>query len=187
MDISSAHSSLADHLDIDVGRFYGSASGLHLGAGQIYDEIRFPALNTDSKRFSTLEGLVYVLTHECDVDSNNERPFNEFVLVCPIIEFEQLVIGFSTIYDESYFTSFLARIGRREVSRVIYLPQVSQTILPYGGLLYFNQITHTHRDFFDDAKRKVSLTGYGLTKIDHALQHHLLRPKDEPLPMSGSR
>ena len=61
------------------GAFYGNCDGLALGVGLLYDSVRYPLFDADSRLFDTVAGLVYVLTHECDVDLNNPRIFNEYV------------------------------------------------------------------------------------------------------------
>jgi hypothetical protein len=46
-------------------------------------------------------------------------------------------------------------------------------------LMYLNQITHAHVSAltFENAARIASVTEYGLQKLDHMIQNHLLRPK----------
>jgi hypothetical protein len=106
-------------------------------------------------------------------------------LICPIIDFRDFVSEFYSLFSsEEEFISFLARLARREVSRLIYVPAFPPA-LPYGGLLYLNRISHTHVNMFEskDVERICTVTNYGLNEIDNALKNHLLRPKDEALTL----
>lgn len=184
MDVDQAYGHLSAKLLLDPGRFFAEGKHLSLGVGQIYSDILFPIFNDEEQIFETATGLVYVLTHECDVDQANPRPFNTHVLICPIIDFRSFVIEFQTVHSQEEFISFLARLGRREVSRLIYIPYLAPH-LPYGGLLYLNRVTHTHVHAFSSkhAQRICTVTNYGLMEIDNALINHLLRPKVEALPL----
>src|SRR5215213_135774 len=71
----------------DIGAFYGPANELSLGAGLIYSDVLYPLFNEDTGLFETASGMVLVLTHECDVDVENVRHLNEFLVCCPITPF----------------------------------------------------------------------------------------------------
>lgn len=182
MDFDQAYKHLAAHLRLDPGKFYFEGARLSLGVGQLFTEIRFPIYNENEELFETAEGSVYILTHECDIDQSNPRPFNTHLLVCPIIDFRDFVTEFQPLFNEGDFISFLARLGRREVSRLIYIPYYMPH-LPYGGLLYLNRITHTHIKAFKGKKNFCAVTNYGLLELDVAIENHLLRPKDEKLAL----
>jgi len=184
MDFDIAYSHLAKHLQLNPGRFYSEGKHLSLGVGQFYSDVRFPIFNEREQIFETAIGIVYILTHECDIDQANQRQFNSHLLICPIIDFRDFVTEFQPLFSEGDFVSFLARLARREVSRVIYVPPYLPQ-LPYGGLLYLNRISHTHVSVFKDknVQRICSVTRYGLRELDNALTNHLLRPKDEPLAL----
>jgi hypothetical protein len=186
MDVSAAHRFLSEHLTIEVGRFFSSGESLALGAGLLYEGIRFPVFDQRERVFVTMEGIGLVLTHECDVDQRNARPFTELAIFCPVIPFEHFVAEYSTLLGEAAFLGFMAELARRGVSRVAYLPS-GLGELPWGGLLYLNRITHTHVSEFsaEGARRIGALTGYGLQIIDHQLTNHLLRPKAEPLALTA--
>jgi hypothetical protein len=85
MDVKDAYEFMMAHLLTDVGRFYGSGQSLSLGAGLLFRGVRYPIYVEATYLFMTVRGMVYVLTHECDVDPNNIRPFNDDVLICPVI------------------------------------------------------------------------------------------------------
>ncbi len=184
--LDDGHQLVFDNLDIEPGRFFSSGAALSLGAGQLYSGIRFPLYFRTDRSFRTARGIVYVLTHECDIDRSNRRAFNTHVLICPVIKFEEWLPRFSSEFPNEYVQGFLPALGQREVSRVAYLPSVGDE-LPYGGLLYLNTVTNTHVELFSDpdAQRVASVTAYGLTKIDQMLQRHLFRPKAERLTFAA--
>jgi len=185
MDAEEASKLIHNSAAHNYGNFYGgSAHRLQLGVGLIYNGIRFPLLNIDDLIYDTHVGLVYILTHECDIDSRNVRPYNDHLIVCPIISLEACVTHLSSILNTGDLKSFFHRVGRDDISRVTYLPPISEH-LPNGGLIYFNQITHTHINMFDnsDADRIESVTANGLRVIDYKVANHLLRPKSESLSL----
>jgi hypothetical protein len=195
MNIEQAHlflttersddNSFTTRLSFDAGKFFAPPSkAISLGVGKIYSGIRYPIYNEDKQIFQTVQGLVYVLTHECDIDQNNIRPFNTEVLICPILDFRLFVKHFQTVHSEEQLKNFLLNLAQRKVSRVIYIPEYAPD-LPYGGLLYFNQITNTHISAFslDNVKEVCTVTRYGLEIIDQSIENHFLRPKAENLPL----
>ncbi len=186
MDIQYAYQHLARQLLLDTGKFFARGSSVSLGTGKIYGGIRYPLYDTDTQIFGTVMGSIYVLTHECDIDQDNRRPFNTEVLICPIIPFELFVEEYMRDHSDDQLLSFLGQLGKREISRVAYLPVFSKTFLPYGGILYFNQIANTHISAFylEDAQERCVLTRYGLQIIDYFLENHFLRPKAEQLPLA---
>lgn len=163
------------------GSFYGPVDGLPIGAGLISSGIPYPFFDETSKQYITLRGLVYVITHECDVDQSNVRPYNEDVLICPIIPLEEFVSDFVTRYGSSKLKSFLENASRGTVSRLTYLPPIKS--IPYGGLLYLNWITHTRIEVFsgNGCKIEAALSAKGMRGLDFILQQHLFRPKATPL------
>jgi hypothetical protein len=171
-------------LTVEVGRFFGSPAGLHLGAGLVYVNVLFPEYSEPDGLFDTVEGTVYVLTNECDIDPANDRDFNTHTLLCPIIPFEVFVHAYQEKSGEDRLVDFLMRLAQRDIYRVIYIPHIGDA-LPFGGLMYLNQISSTHvRSFAEGAASAVAaVTPYGLEFIDRALQNILFRPKAEILPM----
>jgi hypothetical protein len=182
MDAAAAYKLLASNLSYDAGKFYSSGEQLSLGVGKVYAGVRYPLYNPESALFATLEGVVYVLTHECDIDQSNARILNEDLLVCPIIHLNAFVEEYTQVLSERDLEQFLHNLARHRVSRVFYMPHIGQH-LPYGGLLYLNQITNTHVSAFErsEAKTIAAVTAYGLEIVDYMLRNHLLRPKAEPL------
>ncbi|GAB1235745.1 hypothetical protein [Ferrigenium sp. UT5] len=76
---------------VEVGRFYSSGENISVGRGKLYDSVIYPLFDSDREAFLTVEGLGYVLTHECDVDVNNNKLFNTDVLICPIIPLQDVI------------------------------------------------------------------------------------------------
>lgn len=187
MELSAAREILIEKADTDYGKYYSTGTDLDLGAGQIYTTIRYPLFDSRSAHFDTVEGIVYVVTHECDIDQRNRRPFNDLLLVLPILPLEDwlpIFAGTNKSHPQRV-PSFLGRIARREVSRVAYLPPTDHS-LPYGGLIYFNQMAHTHVSLTanEESRRVCTLTQYGLEKVDQMIADHLLRPKANILPLA---
>jgi hypothetical protein len=184
MSLASAYDIIRNNLKMDVGRFYGTYEHLSLGAGLIYDGIRFPVYVEEDDAFVTLQGLVYVLSHECDAADENQRAFNDDVLISPIIKFEEFYTHLLESYDAGNQASFLGHLASRNISRLMYFPPLPPA-LPYGGVIFLNQITHTKVSQFirERAKRIGALSQFGLREFDFFLTRHLLRPKDELLSL----
>jgi hypothetical protein len=186
MEIIEAYSHLKKTLTTNTGNFYSSSDDLALGVGKIYTNIRYPIYYEDENIFYTSEGLVFVLTHECDIDSNNVRLFNTDVLINPIIDFTKFVQEQSKVISEDKLRSFITSLSKGEVSRVMYLPYFNQIYLPYGGLMYLNHICSTNVSAFTlpSAQAVCAVTAPGLEIIDKFLHNHLLRPKSDRLAFS---
>ena len=182
MDVREAYDHLNSALTTDVGSFFSSGANLSLGVGKICVGIRFPVYLRDSNIFATATGCGYTLTHECDIAAENQRIYSDKVLLCPLIDFAHFVEEYSGTLETSKLMSFLSALGRGSVSRVIYLPPLSQ-VFEYGALLYLNDIASTDRVAFDlpGAEAVGAVTAYGLRTIDFFLQNHFLREKAERL------
>ena len=166
------------------GAFYGSPKELSLGVGLIYRNVRYPLYEAPSGLYDTVEGTAYILTHECDVDQKNERAFNEYVLLCPIIPFSDFIEEYSESNSEDALFSIISDLVSDRIYRVFYLPHGPGDELEAGGLVYLNQICSTHVSQFRNlnAKPVCALSDYAQSIFDNKLQNHLLRPKDETLP-----
>lgn len=162
------------------GRFYSPGTSVGLGKGKIYSDLRFPLFDPDSQKYLTADGLGYVLTHECDVETENERLFNEDLLVCPIIPLQDLIAVYQSDLPGELLPAFLGNLGARLISRLIFVPAIPDA-LPFGGTLYLNQITNSHKDSFARATAVCAVTAYGLRHIETGIENHLLRPKDDRL------
>ena len=169
---------------IDVGRYYSSGEGISVGRGKLYESVIYPLFDSDRGAFLTVEGLGYVLTHECDVDVNNNKLFNTDVLICPIIPLQDVIEELGQDLNHIQLVSFLTNLGARNISRLVYLPTLGNC-LEYGGVLYLNQITNAPANYFHDGHAKPigALTGYGLNAVDYSIENHLLRPKADRLAL----
>jgi hypothetical protein len=185
MTAAEAYRRVADQFPPDfVGRFYSGGAAVGLGKGKIYKSIICPLFDPGQGHFVTIKTLAYVLTHECDVDQANERVFNDEVLVCPILPLHILIEEYEAALAGELLPAFLGNLGQRNVSRLAFLPAIPD-VIDYGGVLYLNQISHTHRTAFDaeEAQQVCAVTAYGLEHMEYALENHLLRPKADRLAL----
>jgi hypothetical protein len=178
---------IKDNFKYNCGAFYGHVAGLDLGVGLIYDNIPFAVFDKDEKLYDTASGLVYILSHECDVDQNNPRFFNDYILTCPIIDMAIFVEDFEAAFPDKLTQMVVDLVGDR-IFRAIYIPPINRSVLPFGGILYFNQIGNTHVSCFGEATTQpiYALSHYAQRIIDFKLENHLLRPKAQSLPLRGS-
>ena len=166
-----------------TGAFYGHVGLRSLGVGLIYDGIRYAIFDEQEKLFDTVSGLVYVLTHECDIDADNQRAFNNYVLICPIINLETIVSEFAMIKSDDYIINITKDLVSDKIFRALYFPPYDSEQIPQGGVLYLNQIASTHVSAFGEAEARpiCALSSYAQQIVDLKLQNHLFRPKAESL------
>lgn len=183
MTLDEAHEILRSNSSLNVGKFYQPGTQLSLGVGLVYRGVRYPLFNAVDQLFDTVEGLVLVLTHECDIDQDNNRPFNDYLVFCPIIPLADFLAEYTAHFsDEIKLKSFLSNVAARNVSRLMYIPPGLKG-LEYGGLMYLNQISNSHISGFaqESSERLGSVAHYGLTQLDSHLFNHLWRPKADQL------
>lgn len=186
MDIGKAHEIVSAAARDDPGNFYGPCDGLTLGTGLILSNVEFPLYQPEEDRFVVWAGLVLVLSHECDLDQDNQRLLNELALICPIRSLEALVeAAEKTGYSDNDLTTFLGNLAARRVNRAVYMPPLPD-VLPNGGFIYLNQFSHTSvkRLTADDTNVLFTLTAYAMRSVDYALIEHLFRDKAVQLPLS---
>ena len=180
MDVVEAYGYVSKPLT-DSGRFYAPGTSLGLGKGCIFRDAPYPVFDPDTSLYLTVAGPVYVLTHECDVDADNRRLFNEAVLICPLTPLEDIVAELSLVVQDEVLRGFLANLGARNVSRLTYMPPI-QGLLPYGSVMNLNLISNCTVDSFQDmTKLECAVTAFGLQAIEYMLDNHLLRPKADRL------
>lgn len=185
MEVAQAHSIAAAAARDDTGTFYGPAAGLALGAGLILSNVEFPTYQPDEGRFIVWAGPVLVLSHECDLDQDNQRLLNNLALICPVRRLETLVeMAAEAGYSDTELSTFLGNLASRRVSRAMYFPPLPDA-LPYGGFIYLNQFTHTsvERLSADGAERITALSAYAMQSVDYVLLEHLFRNKADQLPL----
>jgi hypothetical protein len=178
MTVDEARGVVLENLKYQPGAFYGSAQGLALGAGMFFSNLRQPAFDPDRRLYRTVRGLAYVVTHECDVSQANNRPFNDSVLICPLIRFERFVEEFQGM---SNLGAFLGELATRDVFRAVYVPTLADA--QYGAILYLNRITTTHVSAFEEEGVECvgAVSATGLREIDAALSNLLMRQKADRL------
>jgi hypothetical protein len=168
------------------GAFYGEMRSPEVGAGLIYNNVRFPLFDINGGIFDTVEGTAYVLTHECDVDRANVRNFNDHVVICPLIPLEDFVASYEAELGEDKLKIFLTSMAKNEVVRVFFLPPAPQgAALSHGALLYLNQLCSTHISAFDEnggASALCALSSHALDRLDWKIQNLFFRPKFDTLP-----
>lgn len=188
MDVAQAHSIVSEGARDYAGIFYGPPEGLALGTGLILSNIEFPSYQPDEDRFVVWSGLILVLSHECDLDQDNQRLLNDLALVCPVRRLEALVeVAAVAGYSDTDLGTFLGNLASRKVSRAMYFPPLPD-VLPYGGFIYLNQCTHTSvkRLSANDAARITALSAHAMQSVDFVLRRHLFRVKADQLPLSSA-
>jgi len=183
--VGEAFRYINDRLTYTPSAFYGSPSGLSLGTGLIFNGVVYPSYSKEHDGYLTLKGRVWVITHECDIDPGNNRPFNDHVLLCPIIPFERFVEEYLTKRDSPALQAFLCELAEHKLSRVSYIPTIPGE-LPLGGIFDFNKISNAHTSAFEKENCKVisTFSDYGQSYIDKVLTNHFFRAKAEHLPQS---
>lgn len=183
MDARAAFNIANANLSPGGYRFYGAVRDAAIGAGVILNNVEYPAYIADQGRFGVLRGLVLVLTHECDLDQANDRVMNDAAIICPVIPLESFVTSLNKVLSDAETRSFISNVTSRYVSRIIYLPLIPD-VLPFGGYLYLNLLSHTHVSRLTAADVEVicMASGDGLREIDLALETHLRRPKTDRTP-----
>lgn len=186
MELARARKIITSTALDDEGSFYGPSENLALGAGLILDGVEFPFFDIDADRFRVRAGLVLVLSHECDLDPENDRFLNDMAVVCPIIPLQALVedAAASGLTDNE-LGAFLGNVGRRRVARSVYCPPLPPQ-LEHGGIVNFNLIASTAVTKLHSGQRIRSLTAFGHRSIWAALEEHLTRAKSETLPLAGA-
>ncbi len=174
-------------LRADPARFYGPSADLPLGSGVLVRDCAMAMPHPVEMKFDTGVGLALVLTHECDIDQNNERFFNDLLLVCPIILLDHFCAECEEDGGTGAWGGILPAIARDDVYRAMYLPplptQWSCPEMEGGGILYLNHISTSCVRWFSDVRHQqiCSLSARGLQAFDIKLKNHLFREKANEL------
>lgn len=167
----------------DEGSFYGPRGDLSLGTGLLVRDVPFPIFDRTADRFSVVEGAVYVLSHECDLDPENDKVLGGYCLICPLLPISDLVQSAKNSgLSQNQISAFLGNIAARKVSRFIYLPPFEN--FEIGAVMNLNQITSTSLTKISKDNIITAISAFGLTTIDMALENHLRRAKSEALPLT---
>jgi hypothetical protein len=121
------------------------------------------------------------VTHECDTAQDNDRVYNESLLICPVIDFEAF-LDECRVQSHPNIGALLGNMAKRNVPRLLFIPS-DGGVLPYGGVLYLNLITSTHLSAFHESEvqRVGAVSASGLREVDNALQNLLMREKSDRL------
>lgn len=168
-----------------VGEFYGPSAGMALGAGIIVRSVAQPVYLPDQGLYGTGRGPALVLSHECDIDPENIRPFNDRALVAPLIRLDRYLGEATKSYSEQEILSFASNVARGNTTRVCFLPRYGGNDCPlhFGALIDLNNLTSCGVNALADSETICSLSGYAIMSIDRALQNHLFRPKADRAPL----
>lgn len=166
-------------------QFYGSPNGMGLGSGIIVTNVAQPVYLPEHDAYGTGRGAALVLTHECDIDPDNIRPFSDKAIVAPIIKLDKYVESFSAEHGKKDTLSLASHAAKGNTTRLFFLPRFGndQSPLHFGALIDFNYITSCGIQSLVKSPILCSLSGYAITIIDRALQNHLFRPKVDPVPL----
>jgi hypothetical protein len=175
-----------------AGQFYGPANGLPLGSGLILKDCPVALPHPEEVRFRTALAFALVLTHECDVDPQNNRFFNDLVLVCPIITLEAFCESYKTSIGSDGLEQFLSSLASGNVFRAMYLPPPHKpqytTHLQAGGIINLNWISSCRVSWLPDIKNNAicSLSEPGHRALDIKIHNHFFREKPTRLKLSQS-
>ncbi|WP_239436195.1 hypothetical protein [Sphingomonas sp. ACRSK] len=169
------------------GEFYGPVGELSFGTGLIVANLPYPVYLPDRGAYGTRLGNALILTHECDIDPDNIRPFNSNVLVAPIIGLNQYVNSVAGIHSQSETRSLMLNVASGNTTRLVFLPRYGDSSCPlyYGGLVDLNFLASCGVQALTQSDKLCFLSGAAIGMVDVALQNHLMRPKAEtpPLPL----
>lgn len=168
-------------------KFFGDVGQLDVGVGLILNNVAYPVYNDDDSDWDIAEGLVYVVSHECDIAQENERPFNDAALVCPIIPLANVIEQYLADLTPEKTKSFIYQLADSKVDRAIFVPAIPEH-LPQGGVLYFSAMASTSvRELLKpEVVAQCAVTVPALKYIDDRMHQALLkRPKDQVLPMAN--
>lgn len=171
----------------DFARFYGPVGELSWGVGLLAHNLAFPIYDIAESEFTVLEGIAYVLSHECDIDQANSRPFNDMATVCPIIPLATALEDLTAARTDAQVRNFIDALARNSVDRVCFFPAYDPH-LPFGGLAYLNALTHTHVSELErqGVEKLCAVSSFGLRHVDVAINNALLkRPKAQRLPLAA--
>ncbi|MEA3264603.1 MAG: hypothetical protein U9R07_14080 [Pseudomonadota bacterium] len=166
-------------------QFYGPANAMGLGSGLIVTNVAQPVYLPDPDAYGTGRGAALILTHECDIDPENIRPFSDKALIAPIIKLEKYIENFGADHGRDDTISLASHVAKGNTSRLFFLPRFGDEASPlrFGALIDFNYITSCGLQSLVKSPVLCSLSGYAISVIDRALQNHLFRPKVDPAPL----
>lgn len=180
---------LADECDAALkiakpDQFYGPSGTMALGAGLIVTNVPYPLYLPHEQVYGTATGTAVIVTHECDIDIENVRPFNTQALIIPLIPITSIVKMFSGKSSVKETRDLVLNVASGYTHRLTYLPRLGSADEPLytGAILDLNFMTSCGINALAAAKAVCSLTDYGISILDRALQNHLFREKSDTVP-----
>lgn len=169
------------------GQFYGPANEMGLGSGIVVTNVAQPVYLPDIDAFGTGRGAALILTHECDIDPNNIRPFSDKAIVAPLIKLDKYLENFNADSNNADAISFATNVAKGNTTRLHFLPRFgdNQSPLHLGAFIDFNYITSCGIQSLANSPILCSLSRYAISIIDRALANHLFRPKADVPPPPG--
>jgi hypothetical protein len=166
-------------------QFYGPPNGMGLGSGIIVTSVAQPIYLPDVDAYGTGRGAALILTHECDIDPDNIRPFSDKAIVAPFIKLDKYVENFSADLGKEDTISLASHAAKGNTPRLFFLPRFGNDESPlyFGALIDFNYITSCGLQSLAKSPVLCSLSGYAISIVDRALQNHLFRQKADPAPL----
>ncbi len=165
-------------------QFYGQADRMALGSGVIVGKVKVPVWLPDAEAYGTGATTALILTHECDIDPENVRPFSDKALIAPLQGLAKLTDVLTSKLGVAETISLVNNVASGKTTRLFYLPRLGgeEHPLHFGAIIDFNYVASCGVQALAKCEKICALTGYGLTAIDRALQNHLFRPKADPIP-----
>jgi hypothetical protein len=186
VDLERAREILVGPTPEAEGSFYGNAEGLSLGRGLVISGVPFPTIREDRQGFSIRAGLVYVFSHECDLEPSNVRFLNGNALIGAVLQLRDVLAEAETRgMSDDALAGNLGHLASRRMARAVYFPPIPDHLTD-GGILSLNMITFTGIEMLVAGTRVTAITDYADRVIEEALREHLTREKSELLPLSAS-
>jgi hypothetical protein len=167
------------------GQFYGPPNAMGLGSGVIVASVAQPVFLPDDDAYGTGRGAALILTHECDIDPNNIRQFNDKALVAPLIRLDKYVETATGGYTPQEIRAFATNVAKGNTTRLCFLPRYGDDKSPlrFGAFIDLNYLTSCGIQSLVKSPVLCSLSGYAIGIIDRALQNHLFRTKVDRAPL----
>lgn len=168
-----------------AGQFYGPIGDMAFGTGVIVTDLPYPVFLPNAGAYGTRRGTALIMSHECDIDPDNVRPFNDNALVAPVIGLRTYVENVAHLYSADETRSFILAVAKGLTTRLLFLPRFGDSSCPlyYGGLIDLNFMTSCGVKALSEASKICALSGAAISIVDVALQNHLIRPKADTPPL----
>ena len=166
-------------------QFYGPQGEMALGTGIIIRSAALPVYVPEADAYGTGKGPALVLTHECDIDPDNIRPFSDKALVAPLIRLDAYLTSAKEECSAEEMISFATNVARGNTNRLLFLPRFGDETSPlfFGAIIDLNYLVSCGVTSLAKSTVVCALSGYAIGALDRALQNHLFRPKADHVPL----